>query len=156
MFASNMQAQVYGTVKDSTGEVVPGANVFWMNTGQGVTTKEDGSFSISKPSKSHMLIVSFIGFQNDTIHVNGKNQKLDIVLRDGVELNEVNVVSRRLGTMKLRSSVMNEDMISSAELSRAACCNLGESFVTNPSVDVSYSDAATGASIFELPVIYIR
>lgn len=40
---------------------------------------------------------------------------------------------------------MNEDMISSAELTRAACCNLGESFVTNPSVDVSYSDAATGA-----------
>ena len=39
LFASNMQAQVYGTVKDSTGEVVPGANVFWMNTGQGVTTK---------------------------------------------------------------------------------------------------------------------
>ena len=61
-----------------------------------------------------------------------------------VELNEVNIVTRKLGTMKLRSSVMNEDMISSAELSRAACCNLGESFVTNPSVDVSYSDAATG------------
>ncbi|WP_458408762.1 TonB-dependent receptor [Bacteroides congonensis] len=150
LFAGNMHAQVHGTVKDSTGEVIPGANVFWMNTGQGVTTKEDGSFSIAKPSKSHMLIVSFIGFQNDTVHVNGKNQKLDIVLRDGVELNEVNVVSRRLGTMKLRSSVMNEDMISSAELSRAACCNLGESFVTNPSVDVSYSDAATGAKQIKL------
>ena len=52
--------------------------------------------------------------------------------------------------MKLRSSVMNEDMISSAELSRAACCNLGESFVTNPSVDVSYSDAATGANQIKL------
>ena len=78
-----------------------------------------------------MLIVSFIGFQNDTIHVSSKNQQLDIVLRDGVELNEVNIVTRKLGTMKLRSSVMNEDMISSAELSRAACCNLGESFVTN-------------------------
>ena len=150
LFAGNMHAQVHGTVKDNTGEVIPGANVFWMNTGQGVTTKEDGSFSIVKPSKSHMLIVSFIGFQNDTIHVNGRNQKLDIVLRDGVELNEVNVVSRRLGTMKLRSSVMNEDMISSAELSRAACCNLGESFVTNPSVDVSYSDAATGAKQIKL------
>ena len=45
---------------------------------------------------------------------------------------------------------MNEDMISSAELSRAACCNLGESFVTNPSVDVSYSDAATGAKQIKL------
>ena len=38
------------------------------------------SFSITKPSKSHMLIVSFIGFQNDTIHVSSKNQQLDIVL----------------------------------------------------------------------------
>jgi len=150
LLASNMYAQVRGTVKDSTGEAIPGANVFWMNTGQGVTTKEDGSFSIVKPSKSHMLVVSFIGFQNDTIHINGKNQQLDIVLRDGVELNEVNIVTRRLGTMKLRSSVMNEDMISSAELSRAACCNLGESFVTNPSVDVSYSDAATGAKQIKL------
>lgn len=41
-------------------------------------------------------------------------------------------------------------MISSAELTRAACCNLGESFVTNPSVDVSYSDAATGAKQIKL------
>ena len=52
--------------------------------------------------------------------------------------------------MKLRTSVMKEDMISSAELTRAACCNLGESFVTNPSVDVSYSDAATGAKQIKL------
>lgn len=79
-----------------------------------------------------MLIVSFIGFQNDTIHVSSKNQQLDIVLRDGVELNEVNIVTRKLGTMKLRSSVMNEDMISSAELSRAACCNLGGKFCDEP------------------------
>ena len=58
-----------------------------------------------------MLVISFIGFQNDTIHVSKKNQELDITLREGVELNEVNVVSRRMGTMKLRSSVMNEEMI---------------------------------------------
>lgn len=45
---------------------------------------------------------------------------------------------------------MNVDIISNAELSRAACCNLGESFVTNPSVDVSYSDAATGAKQIKL------
>lgn len=150
LLATGMYAQVRGTVKDSTGEPVPGANVFWMNTGQGVTTKVDGTFSITKPSKSHILVVSFIGFQNDTIHVDSEKQELEIVLRDGVELKEVNVVSRKLGTMKLRNSVMNEDMISSAELSRAACCNLGESFVTNPSVDVSYSDAATGAKQIKL------
>lgn len=148
--AVSMYAQVRGTVKDSTGESIPGANVFWMNTGQGVTTKDDGSFSITKPAKSQKLVVSFIGFQNDTIHISSKKQEVDVVLRDGVELGEVNIVSRQLGTMKLRNSVLNEEIISSAELCRAACCNLGESFVTNPSVDVSYSDAATGAKQIKL------
>ena len=88
LLAVTTQAQVRGIVKDNTGEPVPGANVFWVNTGQGVTTKEDGSFSISKPSKSHMLVISFIGFQNDTVHVSKKNQELDITLREGVELSE--------------------------------------------------------------------
>ena len=78
LLAVTTQAQVRGIVKDNTGEPVPGANVFWVNTGQGVTTKEDGSFSISKPSKSHMLVISFIGFQNDTIHVSKKNQELAV------------------------------------------------------------------------------
>ena len=145
-----LRAQVKGTVKDNLGEPVAGANLFWMGTTQGATTSADGSFSLAKPAGKHMLVVSFIGFENHTIHVNGRDETLDIVLREGVELSEVNVVSRKLGTMKLRGSVMNEDMISSAELTRAACCNLGESFVTNPSVDVTYSDAATGAKQIKL------
>ncbi|MDO4164624.1 MAG: TonB-dependent receptor [Bacteroides sp.] len=145
-----MYAQVTGTVKDMQGEPIAGANLFWMNTSKGTTTSTDGTFALDKPQNSHMLIVSFIGFENDTIHVERKNQTLDITLYDGVELSEVNVTTRRLGTMKMRNSVMNEDMISSAELTRAACCNLGESFTTNPSVDVSYSDAATGAKQIKL------
>lgn len=48
------------------------------------------------------------------------------------------------------SGVQNGLQISRKELFRAACCNLGESFVTNPSVDVSYTDAATGAQQIKL------
>ena len=82
--------------------------------------------------------------------MNDKKAVLDVVLREGMELSEVQIVSRKLSTLKLRSSVMNEEIITSDELCRAACCNLGESFVTNPSVDVSYSDAATGAKQIKL------
>lgn len=49
-----------------------------------------------------------------------------------------------------RSRVDNVDLIGRAQLVRAACCSLGESFTTNPSVDVSYSDAATGARQIKL------
>ena len=65
-------------------------------------------------------------------------------------MDEVQVSARRMGSMKIRAGILNQDMISTAELSRAACCNLGESFTTNPSVDVSYSDAATGAKQIKL------
>lgn len=145
-----VQAKVRGVVKDSAGEPLPGANVAWVNTKIFTVTAEDGSFSVDKPKNSETLVISYIGFENDTIHVDSENVKLEIVLREGLSLGEVNVVRRRFGTTKLRSSAMNVDIISSAELSRAACCNLGESFVTNPSVDVSYSDAATGAKQIKL------
>lgn len=150
LVASGVHAQVRGTVTDKEGVPVSGANVLWMNTTVGAITTGDGRFSIDKPAGAQQLMVRFIGYENDTIPVTDENAVLNIVLREGLELNEVQVVSRKLGTMKLRKSVMNEDMITGAELSRAACCNLGESFVTNPSVDVSYSDAATGAKQIQL------
>ncbi len=67
-----------------------------------------------------------------------------------VEINEVVVSVRQPGQRKLRSTVENTDLISASELRRAACCNLGESFTSNPSVDVSYSDAATGSKQIKL------
>ncbi len=59
------------------------------------------------------------------------------------ELDEV-VVTTPKGPRKLMG-VTNSELITASELKRAACCNLGESFTTNPSVDVNYTDAATGA-----------
>ena len=63
-------------------------------------------------------------------------------------LQHVTVKARQGG--KSLSRVTNTDIIGQGELIRAACCNLGESFTTNPSVDVSYSDAATGARQIKL------
>ncbi len=67
-----------------------------------------------------------------------------------LELNEVTVTRSIDGRRTSRISPTNTEIISSTELFRAACCNLGESFTTNPSVDVSYNDAATGARQIKL------
>ena len=64
-------------------------------------------------------------------------------------LNNVTITSRRAGTRKI-SGAENGVLIGREELFKAACCNLGESFTTNPSVDVNYSDAATGAKQIKL------
>lgn len=139
-----------GTVTDTRQEPVPGANLFWLGTTVGTSTDMKGEFTIDKPAGTHKLVVSFIGFNNDTLDIAPEQEYVDIVLQEGMELQEVNVVGRKMGLQKLRSSVANADLISSDELCRAACCNLGESFVTNPSVDVNYSDAATGAKQIRL------
>ena len=64
-------------------------------------------------------------------------------------LSNVTITSRRAGTRRL-AGAMNGVVVNREELFKAACCNLGESFITNPSVDVNYSDAATGAKQIKL------
>ena len=74
-----------------------------------------------------------------------------VLAQDDVEKNvELNTVEVRGGNRKRAQGLINGEMITTTELFRAACCNLGESFTTNPSVDVSYSDAATGAKQIRL------
>ena len=145
-----VSAQVKGMVKDNQGEPVVAANVFWINTTNGTVTDENGAFTIEQPVGAKKLVVSFIGYENDTIVVENDHKELAIILQGSVMMDEVQVVERKIGVVKSRSSVLNQDMISSAELARAACCNLGESFTTNPSVDISYADAATGARQIKL------
>lgn len=144
------QQTLVGAVTDTNSEPIPGANLIWLNTGTGAITDMSGNFTIHRPSGAHKLVVSFTGFNTDTITVSPEQEYIDIVLTEGIALQEVSVVGRKMGLQKIRSSVANADMISADELCRAACCNLGESFVTNPSVDVNYSDAATGAKQIRL------
>ena len=74
---------------------------------------------------------------------------------DGVDtlksqkINEVTITAHQGGRVKA-GTIGNTEFIGSKELLRAACCNLGESFTTNPSVDVNYADAATGAQQIKL------
>lgn len=77
--------------------------------------------------------------QNDTISK----------LNQEHHLGTVNVTARKAGVMRLRGAE-NGITITTTELRKAACCSLGESFTTNPSVDVAYADAATGAKQIKL------
>jgi outer membrane receptor for ferrienterochelin and colicin len=60
------------------------------------------------------------------------------------KLEEVKVVKKRKGLQKSFTVTGNTTLVTSKELLKAACCNLAESFETNPSIDVNFSDALTG------------
>lgn len=65
-------------------------------------------------------------------------------------LEEVSVGATRSEGVSRMGGAVGGVEIGQGELFRAACCNLGESFVTNPSVDVNYNDAAVGARQIKL------
>ena len=91
---------------------------------------------------SAFLMLALKGYsQTDTA-------SLDSIFKDE-ELKEVKVVARKPGTSRLAGAV-NGIAVNKDELFKAACCNLGESFTTNPSVDVAYNDATTGARQIKL------
>ncbi len=61
-----------------------------------------------------------------------------------VKLDTVKIVNAKKGIRKSLKTTANTTVVSSKELLKAACCNLAESFETNPSIDVNFSDALTG------------
>lgn len=67
----------------------------------------------------------------------------DPVLQDTLKTVEIKVSSNTI--RKPQKAVTNTHIMTSRELLKAACCNLAESFETNPSIDVNFTDALTGA-----------
>ncbi|NOR76544.1 MAG: TonB-dependent receptor plug domain-containing protein, partial [Draconibacterium sp.] len=146
--SQTLKGKVFGN--DDTGkQTLPGVNIFWQGTSDGVASNGDGTFEITKGSSQHMLVFSFVGYTQKVVHINDLTS-LEVILEPNLEIEEVTVIKKNRGTYLSVINPIQTERISGAELHKAACCNLAESFETNPSVDVSYSDAVTGAKQIRL------
>lgn len=94
-FAQKMA--IKGTVNDTDGMGIIGANIQEKGTMNGTITDIDGNFSLTISNANSTLVVSYIGYQTLEVPLNGKTH-IDIVLKDDMQmLNEVVVVG--YGTM---------------------------------------------------------
>lgn len=143
--------KVRGHIFDEQKEPVIGANVYWEKSNKGVVSDINGYFEIEVPGSHENLIITYTGYEPQKLHIHSAGEELSVFMKvDAQLLGEVVVTKRAPGTVTQRSSVLQTQKITLGEIHRAACCNLGESFETNPSVDVAYSDAATGAKQIKL------
>lgn len=141
------QEKIEGMVMEANTENkhigLSGANVYWMNSPVGTVTLEDGTFSIPYTGEYDKLIISYVGFRSDTLTIETP-EMVHHWLQPSNELEGVELIKKRDALRKARFSSQNVVTIGSAELLKAACCNLSESFETNPAIDVNFSDALTG------------
>ncbi len=145
--AAISQEMLEGRIEDAGLSKEPkglgGANVYWLNGTSGAVTDFDGNFALPYSKEYNRLVVSFVGYHNDTLTVK-ENKRIVHALQPSSTLDEVTIAARKKASARSMLSAQNVINVSSAELLKAACCNLSESFETNPSIDVNFSDAITG------------
>ena len=147
---STIKASPPAVLRGSVGELINdkrvpliGATVLWLGSTTGTVTDADGRFQLAILPDHTRLIASYVGYKPDTITVSDPATELTLTLRSEQTLQEV-TVSGAPGQLDRMNPIQTE-FINQRTLAKAACCNLSESFETNASVSVSYSDAVTGS-----------
>jgi hypothetical protein len=144
---------VRGQVTDAAAAApLPGAVVRWLDDPtDATTTDEGGTFRLLRPVRgfAHRLIVQSLGYRPDTILIGAAEQQfVRVALHRSAELGEVRVEERAPSYSGLTPT--NTQVITSRDLTKSACCNLAESFETNAAVEVSTTDAVSGAKQIQL------
>ena len=148
--------QVTGLIQGQNGEKLKplyGAKVKVLATNEGAITDEDGRFDLVLPRVlPDTLIITARGYLSDTIPVTKDDRftAFSIVMYSAQLLPEIIVDYRKKSSSISRLKVLHVEELTSAELRKAACCNLSESFETNASVDVNMTDAVSGAKKIQM------
>ena len=138
------QEMIKGKVVDQNNQPVIGAEINWKSTSISTFTNELGEFEL--PQQTDGILEIF--YDNQTITFNPTQntfQSITFALQPIEEnaLAEVKITDTR-NSLRKSTDATNMSVMSHKELLKAACCNLAESFETNPSIDVNFTDAVTG------------
>ena len=138
------QENFKGKIVDQYNQPLIGAEVVWKATSISTITDENGLFEI--PFETNTVLEIY--YNNQTLTFNpttNEFQHISFTLQPIEEntLKEVRITDTR-SSLKKSTGATNMTTMGHKELLKAACCNLAESFETNPSIDVNFTDAVTG------------
>ncbi len=147
-------AQVKGKVAEinEKGDTlgIPGAILSWKSSTLSAITDTDGNFSITKEQGNTQLLVSAMSFDKKEVEVKENDAFVLILLSSNATLNEIEVVHYTTGTEISWLKPIKTEILNERSLMKAACCNLSESFETNPSIDVNFTDAVSGTKQIQM------
>jgi outer membrane receptor for ferrienterochelin and colicin len=141
---TNITGVIFG-VASNTKETLPYANIYVIQDGSGTVSDESGRFNLTLHGKLPQQIkVSYVGYITDTITITKSTKELNIEIFSE-SLDAVEIIARKRATEISLLSPHQVSTITTHGLQLLACCNLSESFENDPTVDVGYTDAVSGA-----------
>ena len=147
LFCSAIQAQtVSGNVKDPTGEPIIGATVMEQGTQNGTVTDFDGNFTITLKGKSHKLVFSYVGMQNQTVDVAGKSS-VNVAMKDDAQMLD-EVVAIGYTTVRKRDLTGAVSQVSAKQIEDIPVSNVTEALTGKMAgVNVTTTEGSPDADI---------
>lgn len=115
---------VSGSVRDQSGNPVPGATVMVKGTNVGVVTDVNGEFKLSVPGDAKTLVFSFVGMKTQEVPVDGTSVFNIVMEEETVGIEEVVAVGYGKNSRKNLSSAVSS--VKSDELNKGAIADVGQ------------------------------
>lgn len=142
----DLTGKITGVGSEKSG--IPGAVITWEGTRLGTSSSVDGTFELSWPDTfpAH-LVVRATGYKSKKILFASKSPtNIVVALEQSADTLKTVVITEVQSASEFSFiAPINAEKITQRGLLKAACCNLSESFETNPSVDAAMTDAVSGA-----------
>ncbi|MFT6808642.1 MAG: hypothetical protein ACJA01_001868, partial [Saprospiraceae bacterium] len=87
-----VEKTISGTIVDTDGEPLIGVNILAKDTGNGTISDLDGTYSLSVPDDTEVLVFSYTGFQTQELEI-GTSTTLNVTMTFGTALDEVVVTA---------------------------------------------------------------
>ena len=152
------QNSIVGIVLDNQDNPLPNTSIISIDKKYGVISDTNGFFKLDNYNNEiKKIIISFIGYENDTIEILN-NFNLGIInLSPIADLNTVNIKENKQTAFIDSEKIIKTEVITSEELTKAACCELAGCFETQLSVESKTTNIITNTkelSILGLSGIY--
>jgi outer membrane receptor for ferrienterochelin and colicin len=132
--AQTVRGKVFGQTPTGN-EILPGATLSILGTTQGVVSNEFGVFEVQMPAQAlPQLVVSFLGFQTDTIAIAGRTYFSIYLSPDPKNLATATIVAQQGGSFISALQGMKVEVITQKELTKSACCDLAGCFETQGTI----------------------
>ena len=147
---------IKGTVKDETGQALPGVSVVIKNTSQGTTTDPNGAYQLTIPDARNdgpgtTLVFSFVGYLSQEVPIGNQSEINTTLQVDTKQLNEVVVVG--YGTQRKRDLTGSVVSIKGDEVTKVPVTSPIEALQGKiPGADISRTSGYAGQG----PSIRIR
>jgi TonB-linked SusC/RagA family outer membrane protein len=119
--AVSAQTNISGTLLDTDGFSLPGATILAKGTNTGTVADLDGNYTLSIPEGVTQLVISYTGYETQTISINGRTT-IAIVLAEGVSLDEIVVTGYTVTSKRQTTGAVST--VSTAELAQIPSGNV--------------------------------